>query len=190
MTVYGYARVSTKGQNLSRQLKSLEAAGCETIFEDKLTGTTRKRPALEELFSTIKEGDVIIIHDLTRISRSTQDLLNIVKELSDKGVGLRSLKEAWLDTTSQNAQSNFMLTIFAALGQLERDLIAERTKEGLEVAKEKGKTLGRPKKNEKNIEHAIKMWQDGENLADIQEVTGVSKSVLYREKKKRGVVKN
>ncbi|MDT0149997.1 recombinase family protein [Priestia aryabhattai] len=187
MTVYGYARVSTKGQNLSRQIKALNEAGCETILKDKITGTKRERPALDELFATVKEGDLVIIQDLTRISRSTQDLLNIVNELDAKGVGLKSLKESWLDTSSQSPQSRLMLTIFAGLAQFERDITSERTKEGLEVAKENGKHIGRPKTKNEKVEHAITLWKQGTNIKDIEKLAGVSKTSLYRKLKERGL---
>lgn len=186
MTKYGYARVSTKDQNLARQIKALNEAGCEHIFRDKLTGTNRERPQLNELLETVKEGDEVIVIDLTRVSRSTQDLLAIVNEITDKGADFKSLKETWVDTTS--SQGKFLLTVFSGLAQLERDMIVERTKEGMEIAKASGKAIGRPSKEKANVTHAIDLWKEGKhNIKDICQITGVGKSTLYRKLKEAGL---
>jgi DNA invertase Pin-like site-specific DNA recombinase len=186
MTVYGYARVSTKDQNLARQIKALNEAGCEHIFRDKLTGTNTDRPQLQEMLETIQEGDMVIVLDLTRVSRSTQDLLAIVNQIGDKGADFKSLKESWVDTTSPHGK--FMLTMFSGLAELERDLIVQRTREGMAIAKEKGKAIGRPSKDKENVNYAIEMWKEGKhNIKDICKITGVGKSTLYRKLKEAGL---
>jgi DNA invertase Pin-like site-specific DNA recombinase len=123
----GYARVSTDGQNLNRQLDQLEATGCERIYQEKITGTKKERPELEKLLDHIRPGDVIIISELTRLSRSTKDLFLLVDLIEKKGANFKSLRESWMDTTSP--QGKLMFTIFAGISQFERDLIGYRTKE-------------------------------------------------------------
>lgn len=127
----GYKRASTLKQKLDRQTDILNEYGVERIFEEKITGTKRERPQLERMLDTLRKGDVVIITELTRLSRSTKDLFEIVETIHNKGAEIKSLKESWLDTTTP--QGKFMFTIFAGLSQFERDLIAQRTKERLNI---------------------------------------------------------
>lgn len=182
MTIYGYARVSTKDQNLERQLEALKQAGCKTIFTEKVTGTKRQRPELVAMIDQLQEGDIIIVKDLTRISRSTKDLIELVELFRSKGVGFKSINESWLDTTKKDdAVSKFIFTIFAGLSEFERNQLSERTIEGLEVAKSKGRTGGRPKVNGDQMKYAIELFEEGEkSIAEICRVTGVSRPTLYR----------
>ena len=148
----GYARVSTEEQNLDRQIDALQQAGIDDrlIYKEKITGTKKDRPELQKMLNHLNEGDIVIITDLTRISRSTKDLLDIVEKVKNKGASIRSLKDTWLDTTSNNPYNEFLLTVMSGLSQLERDLISQRTKEGLASAKARGRNGGRPsKQNEK-----------------------------------------
>lgn len=172
----GYARVSTDGQNLNRQLDQLEATGCERIYQEKITGTKKERPELEKLLDHIRPGDVIIISELTRLSRSTKDLFLLVDLIEKKGANFKSLRESWMDTTSP--QGKLMFTIFAGISQFERDLISYRTKEGLSSARARGRKGGRPNKN---IELALKMYDSQDySLNEITKGTGVSRTSLYR----------
>ena len=100
----GYARVSTDGQNLDRQIDALKAVGVDSrvLYQEKITGTKKDRPELQRMLKELNEGDVVIITDLTRISRSTKDLLDIIEKIKNKGSSIRSLKDTWLDTTSNN----------------------------------------------------------------------------------------
>ena len=139
---FGYMRVSTADQNLDRQEQQLKEAGCEKIFFEKVTGTKRNRPELNKMLEFLREGDTVIVTDLTRLSRSTKDLIEIAELIGEKGANLKSLKESWLDTTT--AHGKLMFTIFSGLAQFERDLISERTKEGLNVAKKRGRHPGLP----------------------------------------------
>lgn len=107
----GYGRVSKSEQNLDRQIDQLKACGCEKIFLEKITGTKKERPELDRLFDNIRSGDVIIVCDLTRMSRSTKDLFWIMEQLEKKKVDLKSLKETWIDTTTP--QGKLMFTLFA-----------------------------------------------------------------------------
>lgn len=175
----GYARVSTQEQNLLRQLDQLKAAGCERIFQEKITGTKKERPELDRLLEQLRPGDTIIFSELTRLSRSTKDLFSLVEAIEKSGGNIKSLKEAWLDTTSP--QGKLMFTIFAGMSQFERDLISQRTKEGLDSARARGRKGGRPAKNGKDIETAMKMYNSKDySIPEITKATGISKTSLYR----------
>ena len=152
----GYARVSTQDQNLDRQLDNLKAAGCERIFNEKMTGTKSDRPELKTMLLTLRSGDVLVINSFSRLSRSTKDLLQLVDQLTAMGVHLVSLKEN-LDTTT--ATGKLMLTMLSALSQFERDLIAERTIDGLKAARAMGRCGGRPRLGtDKDKKQAIAMY--------------------------------
>jgi DNA invertase Pin-like site-specific DNA recombinase len=175
----GYARVSTEEQNLDRQLDSLKEAGCEKIFQEKITGTKKERPELDKLMEQLRSGDLIIISDLTRLSRSVKDLFSLVDQIEKKGANIKSLKESWMDTSTP--QGKLMFTIFAGISQFERDLISQRTLEGLAAARARGRNGGRPKKDEKAITLALKMYQEKTySIAEITKATGVSKTTIYR----------
>ena len=175
----GYARVSTEEQNLDRQLDSLKEAGCEKIFKEKITGTKKDRSELDKLMEHLREGDLIIISDLTRLSRSVKDLFSLVDQIEKKGANIKSLKESWMDTSTP--QGKLMFTIFAGISQFERDLISQRTIEGLNAARARGKQGGRPKINDKDIKLAIKMYNSKNySISEITKATGVSKTTLYR----------
>ena len=153
----GYARVSTQDQNLDRQLDNLKAAGCERIFNEKMTGTKSDRPELRTMLLTLRSGDILVIDSFSRLSRSTKDLLDLVEKLTAMGVHLVSLKEN-LDTTT--ATGKLMLTMLSALSQFERDLIAERTIDGLKAARARGRCGGRPRLgSEKDRQQALAMYR-------------------------------
>lgn len=175
----GYARVSTQDQNLDRQLDNLKAAGCERIFNEKMTGTKSDRPELKTMLLTLRSGDTLIVDSFSRLSRSTKDLLALVEKLTAMDVHLVSLKEN-LDTTT--ATGKMMLTVLSALSQFERDLIAERTVDGLKAARARGHCGGRPKLGtEKDKRQAFAMHQTNAmtNL-EIAEKFGISLSTLNR----------
>jgi DNA invertase Pin-like site-specific DNA recombinase len=184
MTIYGYARVSSVEQNLDRQIEALKLQGCQVIFEEKLSGATMERPELNKLLNQLKEGDLIIIHDMTRISRSTRDLFNLIDLLKEKGAFLKSVKDSWLDLSKSNATSELMLTIFAGIAQFERALLKERQAEGIAIAKKKGIYQGRPKTyTDKNprLKHALELYQaGGKTIKEICKATGISESTFYR----------
>ncbi|MGV2685141.1 helix-turn-helix domain-containing protein [Clostridium perfringens] len=189
MAIYGYARVSKKEQNLDRQILALEEAGCEYIYSEKITGTKKDRPELENLLNIIGKGDIVYVCELTRVSRSTQDLIDIVNRIAATGADIKSIKESWLDTTT--AQGKLMFTIMAGLAQFERDLLVERVKDGLETAKKKGVTLGRPAANTNKVDHAIELYKTGlYTSTQITDICDISKSTLYRALRKHGLVRN
>jgi DNA invertase Pin-like site-specific DNA recombinase len=184
MALIGYARVSTVDQNLERQLRQLEAAGCDKIYQEKISGKDTDRPQLKQMLESLVPGDTIIIVDLTRISRSSRDLFNLVDLIKEKGAALKSIKDSWLDTTSNNPYSAFLLTVMAGVAQLERDLIKQRQAEGVAIAKEQGKYKGRLRKyTEKHpgMAHAIELaMARDKTIKEICEITKVSRAALYR----------
>jgi len=138
----GYVRVSTEQQNLARQSDLMDILGVERVYEDKASGKDTARPGLRELLAFVRDGDEVHVESISRLARSTRDLLDIVDQLDKKGVVFVSKKEA-LDT--RTPQGRFVLTIFGALATLERETILERQREGIASAKSRGKHLGRPK---------------------------------------------
>ena len=175
----GYARVSTQDQNLDRQLDNLRAAGCERIFNEKMTGTKSDRPELKTMLLTLRAGDVLVIDSFSRLSRSTKDLLELVDKLTGMDVHLVSLKEN-LDTTT--ATGKLMLTMLSALSQFERDLIAERTVDGLKAARARGRIGGRPAVGtDKDRKQALAMYRSNAmSNREIAERFGISQSTLSR----------
>ena len=139
--ILGYARVSTKDQNLDGQRDALAAAGAERVFADTITGTARVRPELDRLLAELRPGDVVTVTKYDRMARSLPDLLAIVEVIREKGAGFRSLGED-IDTTTPAGRLVFH--VFASIAQFERERIVERTKEGLEAARKRGRVGGRP----------------------------------------------
>lgn len=135
------ARVSTEDQNLDGQLDALKAAGAERIFADKITGRVRRRPELDRLLDQLRQGDVITVTKYDRLARSLRDLLDIVDTIQAHGAGFRSLAED-IDTTTPAGRLVFH--VFASIAQFERERIPERTKEGLDAARKRGRVGGRP----------------------------------------------
>ena len=180
--ILGYARVSTEGQNLDRQIDALINAGVskKQLYCEKMTGTKADRPALNEMLEDLEQGDTVIIVDLTRISRSTKDLLDIVQKIKDKGAYIKSIKDSWLDTTSNNPYNDFLLTVMSGLSQLERDLISQRTKEGLASAKARGRHGGRPSKQNEKADVVMTLYNGGMKIADIVRNTDLSRSTVNR----------
>jgi len=182
--IFGYARVSTQDQNLERQIDRLQQLGCERIFQEKITGSKKERPELDKLLNQMRVGDVIVVTELTRLSRSVRDLFALVDMIHQKGAHLKSLKEPWLDTTTP--QGKLLFAVFAGVSQFERDLISERTKEGITSARARGRKGGRPPKSQKGIELALKMHEDKNySISEIVKATGIGKTTLYRYLHKR-----
>ncbi len=178
----GYARVSTDDQNLDRQIDQLLSAGVDkrNIYAEKISGRKRDREELDRMLSDLKPEDVIIIADLTRISRSTRDLLEIVEQITKKGAYIKSIKDTWLDTTSDNPYNTFLLTVMSALSQLEADLTRSRVKEGLSAARKRGRVGGRPSKQNQYSDTVRAMAAGGIKISEIVRQTGVSRSTVQR----------
>jgi DNA invertase Pin-like site-specific DNA recombinase len=140
----GYARVSTNGQDYNGQIGELEAAGCERIYREKVSGAKSDRVELSKLLNAIGPGDVLIVTRLDRLARSTLDLLSILRRVTEAGAKFKSLKDPWADTTTPHGE--LMVTILAGLATFERHLIKARTDEGRTRAKARGVRFGRPPK--------------------------------------------
>ena len=164
MAKIGYARVSTVEQNEARQLALFKEQNVDKVFMDKLSGKNTNRPQLKAMLEYVREGDVVVVTEYARLARSTKDMLNIINELSEKGIQLISLKEQ-LDTSTP--QGKFTLTIFSALSELERETILQRQREGIEIAKVEGKYKGRKPLpfDEKIFRSECKKWVNGEQTA-------------------------
>jgi DNA invertase Pin-like site-specific DNA recombinase len=178
----GYARVSTEEQNLDRQIDALVKIGVDkrNIYTEKITGTKIDREQLNMMLNGLVAGDVVVISDLTRISRSTKDLLEIVEKIKIRGACIKSLRDTWLDTTSDNPYNSFLLTVMSALSQLERDLISQRTKEGLASAKARGRIGGRPNGRTNKSDLVALLLNQNYKIKDIVDKTGLSRTTVYR----------
>lgn len=180
--IYGYARVSTQQQELNRQIDLLKNENCNEILTEKITGTKASRPELERLKDKLRPGDTVIVESFSRLGRSTKDLIDLVNYFEERSIKLISLKENFDTTTPQGL---LMMTVFQAFSQFERDLIVERTKEGLKSARARGRKGGRPCVNEKSINRAIRLYNGQEySIKEIVDMTGISSSTLYRYLKK------
>jgi DNA invertase Pin-like site-specific DNA recombinase len=179
MAVFGYARVSTRDQDFAGQVAELEAAGCGKVFREKASGAKSDRAELRKLIRRLDAGDVLMVTRLDRLARSTRDLLNVLDELGKRGVGFKSLKDAWADTTTPHGK--LMLTILAGLAEFERTLIVARTGEGRERAKARGVKFGRPQKlNAHQRQEALARLNAGETQADIARTYGVDATTIGR----------
>ncbi|WP_338844382.1 recombinase family protein [Clostridium perfringens] len=185
----GYARVSTEEQSLNRQIDMLVDYGVDkrNIYQEKISGIKSNREQLNNMLNDLQENDVVVIADLTRVSRSTKDLLSIVDKIKSKGASIKSIKDTWLDTTSDNPYNSFLLTVMSGLSQLERDLISQRTKEGLESAKARGRNGGRPKKRNDKADTVSLLYKEGFKIVDIVKQTGLSRVTVYRALKDLGM---
>ena len=143
-----------------------------------MTGTKRDRPQLTKLLEHIDEGDTVVIESLSRLGRSTKDLIELVEQFHQKGVQLVSLKES-IDTSTSTGK--LLFTIMSALAQFERDVIADRTKEGLNAARARGHFGGRPKTDNRKVQQAVKLYETkAHTVKEIEELTGVKRATLYR----------
>jgi DNA invertase Pin-like site-specific DNA recombinase len=174
----GYARVSKHEQNFELQLDALEKTGVDKIFREKMSGKNDHRPELHNLLEYLRKGDTLVIYKLDRLGRSTKKLIELAEELEDRGIELVSIRDQ-IDTSS--AVGKGMFRMLMVLAEMERDIIAERVVEGLKAARARGRVGGRPKKDEKEVERALKLYHSKEySVKEIQEMTGVSKATLYR----------
>lgn len=181
----GYMRVSREEQNLDLQRDSLTKAGCDRIFEDKLSGAIDERPGLKEALGFLREGDELVVWRLDRLGRSLQHLVAVVNELECRGVQFSSLTEQ-INTSSPGGRLTFH--IFGALAEFERDLIRSRTRAGLEAARARGRIGGRPEKlDSTKIKLARAMLSDGTtSSADVCRALNVSRATLYRHMRASG----
>ena len=179
MPLYGYARVSTRDQDLSSQDAELRAAGCAKVFREKASGAKTDRPELAKVIRRLEKDDVLVVVRLDRLARSTRDLLNVLDEVGKRGAGFRSLKDTWADTTTPHGK--LMVTVLGGLAEFERTLIAARTGEGRKRAKERGVLFGRPRKmTPHQRQEALQRLAGGETYADLARAYNVDATTIGR----------
>ena len=184
----GYARVSTREQNLDLQVDALKAAGCERVYQDVASGTKTARPALDELLGQLRAGDVLVIWKLDRMGRSLKHLVELVGSLMERKIGLLSLNDP-IDTTS--AQGRLVFNLFASLAEFERELIRERTRAGLAAARARGRLGGRPRKMTPEVlKMAMAAMADPKTQAgEVARRLGITTTTLYAYVNGDGTVK-
>ena len=187
--IYGYARVSTikqlTGNSLEGQVEILKCEGCEVIIQEQFTGSTTNRPNFDELIAKLQEGDKLVVTKLDRFARTVREGINVIKELFAKKVKVHVLNVGLLEDTPMG---NFFLITLLAVAELERSMIIERTQGGKAIAKTKnGFKDGRPKLyNEHQLQHAMRLIEEGNSYKKVSLMTKISESTLYREKRKIG----
>lgn len=176
--ILGYARVSTEQQSLDRQTDALNAYGVDELYCEKMTGTKAHRPELDKIRLRARAGDVIVVESLSRLGRSTKDLLNLLDEFDCANIQLVSLKEN-IDTATPTGK--LLVTVLSAISQFERDLTVQRTNEGLKAARARGRKGGRPKADSKAVDKATKLYHaQTHSIKEIVQITGISQATLYR----------
>jgi len=182
-----YARVSTAEQNEARQTAAAEALGAEKVFLDKQSGKNANRPQLQAMLSFIREGDTVIVESISRAARNTKDLIEIVEAINGRGAEFVSLKES-IDT--HTPQGKFMLTVFGAMAELEREYILQRQAEGIAIAKAEGKYKGRQPiaTDDSKMVAECKKWRNGEQTAvETMKRLGLKPNTFYRRVKEMGL---
>jgi DNA invertase Pin-like site-specific DNA recombinase len=175
---YGYARVSTEDQNPAMQLAALKKAGCAKLFKDEVTGAHVNRPALTRCLKTLQTGDTLIVWKLDRLGRSLRDLIHMLDDFKRQGIKFKSLTEA-IDTETPTGRA--MWQMIGVLAELERSLIAERTRAGVKDAQRRGVKFGRKRKlTPKQTAHARKLIDDGHRREDVATLLNVNRTTLYR----------
>lgn len=175
--IYGYARVSTTEQNEGMQVDALRSAGCTKIFTDKASGAKTSRPALDEMLALLKEGDTLVIWKLDRLGRSTIHLFNLLEDLKNKGVAVRSIMEG-IDTNG--SLGRFLCTILAGVAELERENIKQRVNAGLAKAKKDGVKLGRKERfNAKNKALIKRLHMLGDSYTKLSRQFSASRSTIW-----------
>ncbi|AWQ44559.1 recombinase family protein [Enterobacter hormaechei] len=174
----GYVRVSTNDQNTALQRNALECAGCELIFEDKMSGKTSGRPGLKKVLRTLSEGDTLVVWKLDRLGRSMRHLVTLIEDLRGRGINFRSLTDS-IDTSTP--MGRFFFHVMGALAEMERELIVERTRAGLAAARQQGRIGGRrPKLTAEQWEQAGRLLEAGESRQRVALIFDVGMSTLYR----------
>lgn len=174
----GYARVSTRDQNLDLQIAALNAVGCQRIFDDTMSGTKRERPGLERALDSLRAGDTFVLWKLDRLGRRLKDLVELVGELEKRGVHFQSTTES-IDTSTP--MGRFFFHIMASLAEMERDLLVERTQAGLKAARAQDRLGGRKRAmTDSKLDSARKLLASGLSPRDVAANLGVSLPTLYR----------
>lgn len=177
MSRVGYARVSSKDQNLDSQRDLLQTAGCERIFEDKISGVKESRPEWDRLLEFLRDGDTVVVAELSRMTRSLMHLLSLVKEFEQRGVQIVSLREH-IDTSTATGRA--FLSILGAINQMERELKSERAAAGRASAKARGRTGGRPRTDATKLENARVLYQNSDkSAAEVCSAFGIGRRTFF-----------
>lgn len=177
----GYVRVSTQEQNTIRQEVLMHSLGVDQLYIDRASGKSADRPELRKMLTYVRQGDTVIVESISRFARNTRDLLELVEQLTAKQVDFISQKEA-IDTTTPTGK--FMLTIFGAVAELEREYILQRQREGIAIAKEQGKYTGRKPIMPPNFDSVVRQWREGKiSAAEAMRRLNMSSSTFYRKVK-------
>lgn len=179
----GYARVSKEAQNLNRQIDQLTAYGAEKIIQEKYTGTRRDRPGIDTIFNILRPGDSLVVESISRLGRNTLDILLLVQELTTKEVQFISLKEN-MNTATPTGKA--MLQMMSVISELERNLLADRVREGIAASQKRGVKMGRPKITQEKLEVAVRMYRSGDySVKEIVETNQLSLGTFYKELSRR-----
>ena len=174
----GYIRVSTQEQNTMRQETLMEALGVDEVYIDRMSGKNTNRPELQKMMEYVRKGDTVIVESISRFARNTRDLLELVEQLTTKGVEFVSKKEA-IDTTTPTGK--FMLTVFGAVAELEREYILQRQREGIAIAKANGVYRGRKPVQRPEFDQVVALWRSGElTAAEAMRRLDMKSSTFYR----------
>lgn len=180
----GYIRVSTQEQNTIRQEVMMEQLGVEELYIDKASGKNTDRPELKKMIAYVRRGDTVIVESISRFARNTRDLLNLMEQLSAKGVEFVSKKEA-IDTTTPTGK--FMLTVFGAVAELEREYILQRQREGIAIARAQGKYTGRKPISPPDFDAVVARWRKGDFTAvEAMKRLNMTSSTFYRHVRSQG----
>ena len=180
----GHIRVSTQEQNTIRQEVLMRELGVDEVYIDRMSGKNANRPELQRMMEYVRRGDTVIVENISRFARNTHDLLDLAERLTAKGIEFVSKKEA-IDTTTPTGK--FMLTIFGAVAELEREYILQRQREGIAIAKEQGKYTGRRATQPPEFDRVVAQWRRGEiTAAEAMRTLKMSKTTFYRKVNKAG----
>ena len=181
----GYIRVSTLEQNTVRQEDLMERLGVELVYMDKMSGKARDRPALQTMMGFVRAGDTVVVESISRFARNTRDLLELIEQLREKEVEFQSQKEA-IDTTTPSGK--FMLTVFGAVAELEREYVLQRQREGIAIAKAKQVYKGRKPIERAEFSAVVRQWRAGEITAtEAMKRLDMKSSTFYRKVRKGGI---
>lgn len=183
MAKIGYARVSTRDQSLDGQIDTLKEYGCERIFSEKVSGRKKKRTELDKCLDYLREGDILVIYKLDRLGRTTKQLIELAQWLETNDIELQIID---MNINTKDAMGKMFFTMMSAFAELEANLLSERTKKGLDAARARGRTGGRPKLPD-HKRREVKFLYDEKELtgAEIADKTGVSRTTVYRVIKER-----
>lgn len=193
----GYARVSSKAQNLERQLEILQNENVEKVFSEKIQGDNPNRPALNEMLNYIRDGDIVVVTELDRLARNNDLLTDIIAAIHKKGATLDVLNLPTLkgisDDNLRRLINNLIIEIYKYQAEADRMRIRERQAQGIEIAKREGRYKGGKLKfsfDDPKLQHAFKLYQDGETENRIEEITGINRRTFRRYRERYGITRN